>query len=136
MGLVWTRDPVAAPPAFAFRYRPGGKYDPADMTQLPDGRLLVLERSFGLPFRWFGRLVVVDPRAIRPGALVTGRPIATIASPLATDNWEGVAATRENGATILWLLSDDNQFWPQRTLLMKFRLDEQRPAPRRRRGPS
>ena len=134
-GLVWTRDPTGAAPAFAFRYQPGAGYDPSDMTQLPDGRMLVLERALALPFRWYGRLTLIEPSAIRPGALVTGRPIARIAPPLVTDNWEGVAATRENGATMLWLLSDDNQLPIQRTLLMKFRLDEQRPASRRRHGP-
>ena len=34
-----------------------------------------------------------------------------------------VATTQEKGATIVWLVSDDNQSLLQRTLLLKFRLD-------------
>ena len=36
---------------------------------------------------------------------------------------EGIAITREGAATIAWLVSDDNLFVLQRTLLFKFRLD-------------
>jgi len=122
--LLWAGDPVAQPrPAFRFGYRPAPGFNPSDMTQLPDGRLLVLERRFQLPFRWSNRLVLVDPAAIRPGAEVAGREIAVLKAPLIHDNFEGVAAMRENGATILWLVSDDNQLPIQRTLLLKFRLE-------------
>jgi hypothetical protein len=134
-GLVWTKDPTVAEPAFTFRYQPSSGYDPSDMTELPDGRIMVLERAFGLPFRWYARLKIVDRIAVRSGAWVEGRTIARIAAPLTSDNWEGVAATREGGSTIIWLLSDDNQMVLQRTLLLKFRLDEQRPASRSKRGP-
>ena len=123
--LIWSGDPVAQPkPAFRFIYRTAPGFDPSDMTQLPDGRLLVLERRFQLPFRWSNRLVLVDPAAIRPGAEVDGKVIATLKAPLIHDNFEGVAAVREKGATILWLVSDDNQLPIQRTLLLKFRLEE------------
>lgn len=122
-GIVWPGDPIERRPSFRFAYRPSPGYDPSDVTQLPDGRLLVLERAFGLPFRWYARLVLVDPATIRPGATVTGRTVARLAPPLLTDNYEGVAATREGGATIVWLLSDDNQLFLQQTLLLKFRLD-------------
>ena len=123
--LLWSGDPVTRPrPAFRFVYRPAPGFDPSDMTQLPDGRLLVLERRFQLPFRWSNRLVLVDPAAIRPGAEIVGRTIATLKAPLIHDNFEGVAAMRENGATILWLVSDDNQLPIQCTLLLKFRLEE------------
>ncbi|RZM05829.1 MAG: esterase-like activity of phytase family protein, partial [Sphingomonas sp.] len=122
-GIVWPGDPTARQASFRFGYRPAPGYDPSDLTQLPDGRLLVLERALGLPFRWYARLVLVDARAVRPGAVVTGRTIARLAPPLLTDNYEGVAATREGGATIVWLLSDDNELFLQRTLLLKFRLE-------------
>jgi hypothetical protein len=122
-GIVWPGDPTARPVRFRFAYRPAPGYDPSDMTQLPDGRLLVLERAWGPPFRWYARLALVELAAIRPGAVVAGRTVAWLAPPLLTDNYEGVAATREGGATILWLVSDDNQLFLQRTLLLKFRLD-------------
>ncbi len=134
-GLVWSGDPVAAPaPAFAFRYAPAPGYDPSDVTQLPDGRLLVLERAFGLPFRWYARLAVVDRAALRPGAIVTGRTLAVLAPPMLDDNWEALAAVREPGGTVIWIASDDNELFLQRTLLVKFRLDDERPAPRPARG--
>lgn len=124
VGLVWAGDPTRiSRPAFRFTYRPTRGYDPVDMTQLPDGRIAILERAFGLPFNWSSRLVLVNQDALRPGAVVEGRFVARFAAPLIHDNFEGVAATMENGATILWLISDDNQLFLQRTLLLKFRLD-------------
>lgn len=124
VGLLWSGDPTVNPrPAFRFVYRPTPGYDPADVTQLPDGRLIVLERAFGLPFDWSSRLALIEHDAIRPGARITGRLIAQLASPLISENFEGVAATREAEATMLWLISDDNQLFLQRTLLLKFRLE-------------
>lgn len=122
-GIVWQRDPTLVRPSLRFSYRPTPGYDPSDMTQLPDGRLMVLERALGLPFRWYARLVIVDPSRIRQGASVAGQTIARLAPPLLTDNFEGVAATREDGRTIVWLVSDDNEMVLQRTLLMKFALE-------------
>lgn len=134
-GLVWAGDPAVRPPAFAFCYAPAPGYDPSDLTQLPDGQLLVVERAFGLPFNWYARLVLVDARAVRPGATVSGRLLARIASPMLSDNFEGVAATREAGGTAIWLASDDNQTILERTLLLKFRLNAERSASPERRGP-
>lgn len=127
--LVFAGDPIKdSRPAVRFTYMPPNGYNPSDATELPDGRLLVLNRAFGLPFVFTSVLVLVDPREIRDGATVTGRAIATLAPPLIHDNFEGVAATRgtgrDAGATMLWLVSDDNQAAPlERTLLLKFRLD-------------
>jgi hypothetical protein len=126
-------DPTERPRAgFLFSYLPPEHYDPSDLTILPDGRLLVLNRRFALPFDFSAKLVVIDPAAIRPGALVRGREIATLEKPLIHDNFEGVATTREGGATIIWIVSDDNQLFLQRSLLLKFRLEPD-PAPVRKR---
>jgi len=123
-GLFFAGDPTRSPRrGFRFNFVSPTGYDPSDMTVLPDGRLLVLTRRFAFPFIWSNKLVVVDRRAIRPGAVVRGREIATLAAPLVHDNFEGVTATREGNATIIWLVSDDNQLFLQRSLLLKFRLD-------------
>ena len=124
--LVFAGDPLTTrQPPLRFTYMPPPGYDPSDATELPDGRLLVLNRAFSLPFVFTNILVLVDPREIREGATVTGRAIATLEPPLIHDNFEGIAATREDGATMLWLVSDDNEAAPlERTLLLKFRLNE------------
>ncbi|TXC71816.1 esterase-like activity of phytase family protein [Sphingomonas ginsenosidivorax] len=127
--LIFAGDPLKdSRPAVRFTYMPPNGYDPSDATELPDGRLLVLNRAFSLPFVFTSILVLIDPREVREGATVTGRAIATLAPPLIHDNFEGVAATRgtgrDAGATMLWLVSDDNQAAPlERTLLLKFRLN-------------
>ena len=136
IALVFDRDPVAGPRrGFTFFYKPpGGGYNPSDATELPDGRLIVLNRRFALPFRWSAVLTLIDPRAVKAGAVIAGREIARFAAPLTVDNYEGVTTTRDGDSTILWLVSDDNQSILERTLLMKFRLDlDQTPWPALRR---
>lgn len=122
--LIFSGDPVAHPDSgFRFGYLPPAGYDPSDAAELPDGRVLVINRKLAMPFAWSAVLTLIDPRGFKPGAIVAGREIARFAAPLTVDNFEGLAVTREGGATILWMVSDDNLFVLQRTLLMKFRLD-------------
>lgn len=124
MGLVFAGDPTRTPrPAIVFAYRPPQGYDVSDAAELPDGDVLVLNRRFELPYRFVVELTRVSRNAIKQGATVTGRPIATLAPPVIHDNFEGVTITREGSDTILWLVSDDNQTRLQRSLLLKFRLD-------------
>lgn len=131
-GIVFFGDPVQHPRwGFRFNYVPPKGYDVSDMTLLPDGRWLILNRAFTW-LRFSNVLTIVDPAQIKPGATVRGHDIATIAAPLLHDNFEGVAATREGGATIVWLVSDDNQFALQRSLLFKFRLDPVEQTPDRK----
>lgn len=118
-------------PAYGFALIPPRGYDPSEAALLPDGRLLVLARlarpamMLRLAFRdiFAAKLVLVDPRGIAPGARVEGREIAAIDAPFTRDNFEAMAVVREGSRTILWLASDDNRAWYQRSLLMKFRLD-------------
>lgn len=122
--LLFAGDPLTRPDAaLRFYYRPPDGFDPSDATQLPDGRVLVLNRRIALPFRWSAVLTLIDPRGVKPDAIVVGRDVARFAAPLTVDNYEGLAVTREGAATILWMVSDDNQFFLQRTLVMKFRID-------------
>ncbi|MEZ0244620.1 MAG: esterase-like activity of phytase family protein [Sphingomonas sp.] len=107
-----------------FSYRPPAGYDPTDMAELPDGRLLILHRKLSLPPALFSAvLTIVDRNAIREGAVVEGKVIATLERPFLHDNFEALAVTREHGATIVWIASDDNREWWEQSLLLKFRLD-------------
>lgn len=117
-------DPTEAPTrGFHFRYLPPKDYAPTDMVELADGRLIVLHRKASLREGFTAILSVVDPKAIRPGAVVQGREIARLGGEVIHDNYEALAVTYEKDATILWLASDDNQMWIEQSLLLKFRLD-------------
>ena len=123
-GIVFADDPIVNPHrGFRFDYVPPAGYDPSDMTVLPDGRWLILNRRFDFPFRFSNVLTIVDPAQVKPGATVSGRAMATLDTPLIHDNFEGVAVTRDGHDTVVWLVSDDNQFFLQRSLLLKFKLD-------------
>lgn len=123
--LLFSGDPVEPGTALSqFIYVPPPGYRVTDGAQLPDGRLLILNREIGLPNGFAAKLALVDPSAIGKNEIVRGKVIATLASPLLVDNMEGVAVSREGDQTIIWLVSDDNfNIW-QRTLLIKFRLAE------------
>lgn len=124
-GLLFSGDPVEAGTSITrFSYRPPAGYRVTDGTMLPDGRMLFLHRLVGLPSGFAAKLAVVDIGNIAKGVRLKGRIIATIATPLLVDNMEGLAVAYEGQDTIVWLISDNNfNFW-QRTLLMKFRLSE------------
>ena len=125
-GLVWAGDPTVRPGvAFRFRYRPPAGFVPTDAAELPDGRLLVLNRRWrwGVPLRFESALVVIGADAIGPGATVAGMPVARLGPPLIHDNFEGLAVTVERGRTIVWLVNDNDGSLLRPTMLLKFRLD-------------
>lgn len=105
---------------FAFGYRPPKGYVATDAAELPDGRIMVLNRRFGVFEGFSMALAIVDTKAIKPGANVPGQLVAELKPPLNIDNMEGLSITREGGRTILWMISDDNQVPIERTLLLKF----------------
>lgn len=94
-----------------------------DAVFAPSGDLLALQRRLA----WWGRpemrLVrvaardLVPDRTIEPEVLLTGGGFDEI------DNMEGLAVdVAPDGGVILTLMSDDNFFWLQRTVLLRFRL--------------
>ena len=104
-------------------YRAAEDFDPADATALPDGGALVLERRFSLLGGFEGRLVRLAAARLGgagSGAVLEGEEILRLASPLPTDNYEAVAATRHGGRTLLAVLADDNENMLQRSLLLLF----------------
>ena len=122
--IQFSGDPVEpGTTSFPFKYRPAQGYRVTDASQLPDGRLLVLERRIGVPEGFTAKLLLLDPVKIKRDAIVSGEVIATLQPPLLVDNMEGLALTQEDGRTIVWLISDNNFNAIQRTILMKFALD-------------
>jgi hypothetical protein len=104
-------------------YRPPEGFDPTDATQLPDGRILVLNRRFSLPALFTGQLVLIDKPIFSKGAILSGQVIARFESPVITDNFEGISVSTENGRTIVWIVSDNNYMRWERTLVLKFALN-------------
>ncbi len=85
----------------------------------------MLGRDLRFPFRFHSLLALVDPRRIRPAALVRAKPIATIADDVLADNYEGIAAAPDrDGRLTVWLVSDDNQQQIlQSTKLLELKVD-------------
>jgi hypothetical protein len=123
--LLFAGDPTlpgAKPVRFTY-VPPAESYDPSDAVQLPDGRIIVLNRRFSVPGLFSAKLTLIDPREIRSRAVLRGTEIATLAAPLLHDNYEALAVTREGDDTILWIATDDNQQFWEWSLLLKFRVE-------------
>jgi hypothetical protein len=103
-------------------WRTGGGFQPTGATTLPEGDVLVLERRILPP----GARVRVQKSAdITEGAVLDGEEIARFEGALTFDNMEGIDARRgDAGETLVYLISDDNYSFLQRTLLLMFRLVE------------
>ena len=121
--LLFPGDPTEGGRPIELRFRPAEGFRITDAAQLPDDRLLLLQRDVSLLGGIRAKLAVADLAALGTGRPVEGREIADLAAPLTVDNMEALSITREGEQTIVWLASDDNYFPLQRTLLMKFAFD-------------
>ena len=135
--VLFGRDPVAGGEPAEFLFAALDGFYPVDAVARADGRVLVLMRRvvWGLPPRFEGAIVLIDPARIEPGRTLHGRLLARLKPPLPMDNFEGMALTRDaRGARYLWLISDDNLMGYQRTLLLRLRWDPARPRPQKQRA--
>jgi hypothetical protein len=122
-GLVFSSDPTNADVRIKkFGYQPPVGFKITDMVQLPDRRIIALNRRVAFPKGFECKVTLFDPADITEDAVIHPRTIAFLISPLLVDNMEGVTFSTENGRTIIWMVSDDNFAVYQRTLLMKFAL--------------
>ena len=107
-----------------FYYTPPTDFFATDAAQLPDGRLLVLNRHFSIFDGLAAAVTLFDPRDIARDRIIKPRLIARLAPPLAIDNMEGLSVEQgKAGEVVVWIISDDNFIPLQRTLLLKFALD-------------
>lgn len=113
--------------AHEIAYVPGDGFSPTDLAAMPNGDVLLLERSFNL-LNMRVRVVRLAKRRLqearrRAGVRLHGDLLAALERPLSVDNFEGLALRRDrSGRTLLYLVSDDNFVRLQRTLLLQFRL--------------
>ena len=108
-----------------FFVRRHGSFDISDGTFLPNGDLVLLERSFSLLQGVGVRLRLVRSNDIKPGATVDGEELMVADSSYQIDNMEGVDAFRAaDGSTHLILVSDNNNSFLQSNLMLEFRLKD------------
>ena len=125
--LLFGGDPAErnTPDPIHLRYAPPQGFRPTDAVALDDRHLLVLNRRLTMKDLFTATLAIVDlPPRPEPGALLRARTLARLAPPLLADNFEGLAVTHEGGRRVVWIVSDDNHEFFQRTLLMKFALPD------------
>jgi hypothetical protein len=104
------------------RWLTGGGFQPTGATTLPGGDVLVLERRILPPG---ARVRLLKSADVVAGDALDGKEIARFEGALIVDNMEGIDARRsETGETLVYLVSDDNYSFLQRTLLLMFRLVE------------
>lgn len=124
--LLFSDDPAEASTAAPvhLRYVPPRGYRPTDAVALDDRHVLVLNRRLTLQELFTATLAIVElPDHPRPGDRLKAQTLLRLAPPLLADNFEGLALSREGGRRIVWIASDDNHEFFQRSLLLKFALD-------------
>ncbi len=101
-----------------------GKFGITDAASLPDGGLVILERSFNWSEGVRMRLRRFAAADIKPGAVLKGDVLLDAGLEHEIDNMEGLAIhTDATGETRLTLISDDNFNWLiQRTIMLQFAL--------------
>ena len=124
--LLFQQDPADrnSVPPLRLGYRPPQGYRATDAVALDDETLLVLNRRVTLHEGFTAVLSLVKLPPLRAGTILIPREIARFAPPLLADNFEALALSRENGRRILWMASDDNHEFFQRSLLLKFALPD------------
>ncbi len=122
-GVLFARDPLETtePESVAIRIPSG--YRPVDAAPLAGGRALVLLRrvKWALPPIFESAIAEIDIDDRDEEGALEAKMLAEFGDAIPQDNYEGMALTRDEDATYVWLISDDNFMSFQRTLLLKLR---------------
>lgn len=98
-------------------------FDPTDGAFLPNGDFLLLERSFSIADGIGMRLRRIPGDRLKKGALADGEILLSADMGYQIDNMEGLDVwKRADGATMVSMVSDDNQSLLQRSIYLEFRL--------------
>ncbi|MEG2311984.1 esterase-like activity of phytase family protein [Brevundimonas sp.] len=119
-GGVWDCQALASATCTLVRMPPSeplkaSDYRTTGMDRDPDGRgWWVVQRAYTPPLDMRARVRRMD----EDGSL--GPVLVELKLPATTDNFEGIAATKRDGKTRLYIVSDDNENPLQRTLMLAF----------------
>ena len=101
-----------------------GSFKPTDLSVLPSGDILMLERSFTPIKGAKARISLIKYQDIIESPLITPIYIDTISPPMIVDNFEGISSIKSNsGGYFIFILSDDNFNFFQKTILLQFHWD-------------
>lgn len=116
---------IEGPDKGVFTIKRSGNFDITDGAFLPNGDLLLLERSFSMAEGVAMRLRRIGGKDIAPGRVADGPILLEADMGYQIDNMEGLDVwQRSDGATMVSLVSDDNHSMLQRNLYLEFLLHE------------
>ena len=116
---------IGGPHAGTFTVARSDAYDATDAAFLPGGDLLLLERRFTLRHGIGMRIRRIPATELVAQARVEGEILLEAGFTSQIDNMEGIAVhVASDGTTVITLISDDNRSILQRTLLLRFRLED------------
>tara|TARA_R110002110_G_scaffold5407_9_gene28011 strand:+ start:2783 stop:3748 length:966 start_codon:yes stop_codon:yes gene_type:complete len=105
--------------------RKTGRFHPVGAATRGDGTVFLLERRFTAIGGIAARISRIAPGTITPGGIFTGTELGELSAPLVADNFEGIAVRRGGPReTLIYVISDDNFYTLQRTLVLMFALAE------------
>lgn len=121
--LIFDRDPILASANVSrLSYRPPLGFKPTDAVQLPDGRLLIVNRRYEFPLTFKSIITVVSVGKTLSGSTLVGTVVATLEDQSIAENYEAIATSQNGARTFVWLMSDDNFIALQSTNLLLFEL--------------
>ncbi|MGX9142818.1 esterase-like activity of phytase family protein [Mesorhizobium sp. 128a] len=116
---------IEGPHKGVFTVKRNGDFDITDGAFLPDGDLLLLERSFSMAGGVRMRLRRIYGESVEKGAVADGPVLMEADMGYQIDNMEGLDVwTRDDGALMVSLISDDNHSILQRNLYLEFILHQ------------
>ncbi|TPK16804.1 hypothetical protein FJ872_17590 [Mesorhizobium sp. B2-5-9] len=116
---------IEGPHRGVFTVKRNDDFDITDGAFLPDGDLLLLERSFTMAGGLKMRLRRIYGESVEKGAVADGPVLLQADMGYQIDNMEGLDVwSRDDGALIVSLISDDNHSILQRNLYLEFILHQ------------
>jgi len=121
-GWIWPRGLASEPQRLLLRRI--GDFNITDAASLPDGSVVVLERSFSWLTGVKMRMRLIKATELKPGAVIEGEDLIQADMSYEIDNMEALAVHRgPRGEAILTVMSDNNfNGLLQRTLVLQFAL--------------
>jgi hypothetical protein len=102
--------------------KPHEPFRPTDVTRLPNGDFLLLERRFSTLAGVGMQIRLLKASDVKAGAVVDGEVLMQADPRYSIDNMEGIAVREDGpGDILIYTISDDNKSLLQRTMLLMFR---------------